>query len=137
MVSPVTQIESLYKRLEKARALVTDGRVHPVVGMDSHYVVQGNAGYYLVICGHEQCNCTCLDHQQRQDVHHGWCKHRIAVAVYQESQAQAQAPVSEAPANEEMDRMAAAMRANGHHVPGDPSPIQDDRPLEEQIKDLF
>ena len=132
MVSPVTQIESLYKRLEKARQLVTDGRVHPVVGMDGHFVVQGNAGYYLVICGHEQCNCTCPDHQQRQEVHHGWCKHRITVAVFQESQAQAEAPKLQPPANAEMDRMAAAMRANGHHAPG-----QDDRPLEDQIKDLF
>ena len=128
-VSPVAQIESLYKRLERPRQLVADSRVHPIVGMDGHYTVQGSAGYYLVICGHEQCSCTCQDYQQRQEVHRGWCKHHIAVAVFQEAQA-------EAP--EHADPTAEEMRRNGHHVPGDPTSWpQDDRPLDEQIKDLF
>ena len=39
-VSPVTQIEELSKRLERAREIVSEERVSPVVGKDEQYVVR-------------------------------------------------------------------------------------------------
>ncbi len=81
-VSPVTQIEELNKRLERARELVSEDRVAPVVGRDGHFVVQGTeGGYYLVNGG-----CTCQDARFRSEVHKGWCKHMLAVELYKESQ---------------------------------------------------
>ena len=48
-VSPVTQIEELSKRLERAREIVGEGHVSPVVGKDGQYVVLAcKGGYYLV-----------------------------------------------------------------------------------------
>jgi hypothetical protein len=79
MVSPVQPIESLYQRLEKAKEIVQQGKVHPIVGMDDHFIVQGNAGYYLI-----NAICTCADAQERTDIHHGWCKHKLAVELFKE-----------------------------------------------------
>ena len=36
--SPVRQIESLNTRLEKARVIVAEGRIFPVLNKDGHYV---------------------------------------------------------------------------------------------------
>ena len=80
MVSPVAQIESLYKCLEKARQLVAEGKVHPVVGMDGHYVVLGTAGYYMV-----NGVCTCPDARERADIHKSWCKHKLAVELHKDT----------------------------------------------------
>ena len=77
-VTPITQIEALAERLEKAREIV--GQVSPVLGLDGHHVVAGSDGHYLVN-GH----CTCPDARYRKDLHKGWCKHRIAVEVYREA----------------------------------------------------
>ena len=38
-ISPVTQIEELSKRLERAREIVGEGHVSPVVGKGGQYVV--------------------------------------------------------------------------------------------------
>jgi len=108
MVSPVTQIESLYKRLEKAREIVAGGKVHPVLNLDNHYAVESSKGdgFYLV-----NGVCSCPDAQEREDIHKGWCKHKLAVEIFKES-------VQE-------------LRQE-RQGPGD-----DGRPLEQQIKDLF
>ena len=46
-VSPVTQIEELSKRLERAREIVGEGKIAPVVGKDGQYVVLAyKGGYY-------------------------------------------------------------------------------------------
>ena len=82
-VSPVTQIEELSRRLERAREIVSEERVSPVVGKEYHYIVEGKDGYYLV-----NGECTCRDAQYRSEVHKGWCKHMLAVELYKESQAQ-------------------------------------------------
>ena len=42
-VSAVTQIEELSKRQERAREIVGEGHVSPVVGKDGQYVVQALA----------------------------------------------------------------------------------------------
>jgi hypothetical protein len=80
-LSPVKQIESMYARLEKARSILAAGKVHPVLGLDQHYVVQSSKGD-----GFYQVNgvCTCMDAQQRTDIHHGWCKHKLAVELFKE-----------------------------------------------------
>ena len=89
-VSPVKQIESLYQRLEKARSIFAAGKVHPIVGMEDHYAVECSridSGMYLV-----NGTCTCVDAQQRTDLHHGWCKHKLAVEIFKEQQAIADTP---------------------------------------------
>ena len=83
-VSPVTQIEELNKRLEKARQLVSEDRVAPVVGRDGHFVVQATEGGYYLVNG----ECTCRDAQYRSEVHKGWCKHMLAVELYKEAHSQ-------------------------------------------------
>ena len=77
MLSPVQQIESLYQRLERARQLA----VHPIVGQEGHYAVEASkGGFYLVNGG-----CSCQDAQHRIELHHGWCKHKLAVELFKES----------------------------------------------------
>ena len=106
-VSPVAQIEQLSKRLERAREIVGQDRVSPVVGKEGQYVVQACRGGYYLVNG----NCTCQDAQYRSDVHKGWCKHMLAVELYKESQAQVE--------------------------PQEPAPVCDGRSLDKQLKDLF
>jgi hypothetical protein len=84
-LSPVKQIDALYARLEKAREIVATGKVHPIVGMEGHYAVECSGiddGMYLV-----NGICTCVDAQQRTNLHHGWCKHKLAVELFREQQA--------------------------------------------------
>ena len=80
-MSPVKQIESLYSRLEKARGITASGKVHPIVGMDEHYAVESSKGDLYLVNG----TCTCIDAQQRTDIHHGWCKHKLAVELLRET----------------------------------------------------
>ncbi len=82
--SPVKQIEELGKRLERARQLVAGGKVEPVLGADSHYLVRAGVGGFYLVNGH----CTCEDARYRRDIHKGWCKHMLAVDLYKESQPQ-------------------------------------------------
>jgi hypothetical protein len=100
-------------------------------------------GFYLV-----NGTCNCQDAQERSEVHHGWCKDKLAVEIFketpQEPEDKPRGRKSKAPAptegqggypnDDELEEMA---RRYGHHIPGDSSPVQDDRPLEEQLKDLF
>jgi hypothetical protein len=80
-VSPIQQIESLYQRLAKAREIVAAGKVHPIVGMTDHYTVESSKGNFYLVNG----TCSCQDAQQRIDIHHGWCKHKLAVELYKET----------------------------------------------------
>ena len=75
-VSPVTQIEELSKRLERAREIVGEGHVSPVVGKEGQYVVLACKGGYYLVNG----ECTCRDARFRSEVHKGWCKHMMAVS---------------------------------------------------------
>ena len=77
-VTPITQIEALAERLEKAREIV--GQVSPVLGLDDHHVVAGDGGHYLV-----NGLCSCPDAKHRPELHKGFCKHRLAVILYRES----------------------------------------------------
>ena len=82
-LSPVKQITELYKRLGRAREIADDGRVYPVLGQEAVYVVQGNSGFYVV----DGDGCTCPDAAFGAPLHHGYCKHRLAVCIYVESHA--------------------------------------------------
>lgn len=80
MVSPIAQIRGMQKRLNRAEQLVADNAVHPVLGVEGQYVVHTEHGYHLV-----NGSCTCEDAEYRQDIHRGWCKHRLAVELYKEA----------------------------------------------------
>jgi hypothetical protein len=80
-ISPIRQIESLYARLEKARVIAASGKVHPIVGMDEHYAVESSKGDFYLVNG----TCTCIDAQQRTEVHHSLCKHKLAVELFKET----------------------------------------------------
>ena len=80
--SPVRQIESLNSRLEKARLIVTEGRIFPVLNKEGHHVVWADQenGFYVVDT--EGC---CTNGQQRIDLLDGYCEHRLAVDILNES----------------------------------------------------
>src|SRR5918996_1163924 len=80
-ISPVQQIEALHQRLVKARDIVAAGKVHPIIGLETHYTVQASTGGFYLVNG----ECTCPDAQQWTDIHRGWCKHMLAVEIYKES----------------------------------------------------
>lgn len=84
-------IEGLYKRVERARALVEAGKVSAVVGLEGVYVVlngDGNA-HYLVNAG---SSCTCPDFEKHAGKYP--CKHILAVEMYQVQQQQATEPAT-------------------------------------------
>ena len=74
----VKTIEALNQRLEKAKELAHNGKVRRIEGT-GNWVVQNSdeSKIYLV----EDSSCTCPDFQQRKELHKGWCKHRLAVAL--------------------------------------------------------
>ena len=91
MATAIQQIEALSERLARARKILADGLVVPIIGMDSHYVVQsGNRnGYYLV-----NGKCSCGDAEYRSSIHGGWCKHFLSVELFKESESEHTAPES-------------------------------------------
>jgi predicted nucleic acid-binding Zn finger protein len=84
-INPIAQIRALHDRLARAEELVAEGKVHPVVNMADHYIVQGSQGYYLI-----NGSCTCPDFTNRTDLIKGYCKHRLSALLYAEQQAQAE-----------------------------------------------
>ena len=80
MVSVIKKIEALHCRLQKARGIVADSRVKPVLGMPDHFVLESTTGegHYLV-----NDTCSCPDAVNRSELTDGLCKHKLAVLVYQ------------------------------------------------------
>ena len=80
MASTIQKIEALHCRLQKARGIVADSRVKPVLGMPDHFVVESTTGegHYLV-----NDTCSCPDAVNRSELTDGLCKHKLAVLVYQ------------------------------------------------------
>lgn len=82
MVNAV-EIKKLAERLTKAEALVAEGSVFPVAGLDDYAVVRNGDGtqMYLVryAAGHE--HCTCPDYQHRQGKVEQPCKHILAAQL--------------------------------------------------------
>ena len=83
MTSVIQKIEALHCRLERAREIVAQDKVRPVLGMDDHYTVESSAGtgHYLV-----NSTCSCPDAVNRTELTKGLCKHKLAVIVYTEAQ---------------------------------------------------
>jgi hypothetical protein len=106
-VSTITQIRALNDRLIKAESIVSANKVHPVINMPDHYVVEGNAGFYIV-----NGTCCCNDAASRNDLIKGHCKHKLAALPYAEQQKKAETstpqavhkPKAESPQGEELER---------------------------------
>lgn len=81
MPSVVDTIEALCERLQRARIIVAEGRVHPVLGATGHYIVESSTGRGFYLVNHD---CTCPDAQHRAELNRGLCKHKLAVVLYQE-----------------------------------------------------
>ena len=81
MPTVIDTIEALCERLQRARVIVSEGRVHPVLGATDHYIVESSTGrgFYLV-----NTDCTCPDAQHRAALNRGLCKHKLAVVLYQQ-----------------------------------------------------
>lgn len=80
MANVIQKIEALHCRLERAREIVAQDKVKPVLGIDDHYVVESTTGegHYLV-----NDTCSCPDAANRSELTDGLCKHKLAVLVYQ------------------------------------------------------
>lgn len=70
-----SNFQAKLKRLERAKALLKEGKVWPVVGTE--WFIAGQNGKYLI--NPTKGTCTCPDFSKRKDQHKGWCKHRLAV----------------------------------------------------------
>ncbi len=83
MASVIQKIEALHCRLEKAREIVAEDKVKPVLGMPDHWTVEASAGagHYLV-----NSNCSCPDAANRSELTKGLCKHKLATLLFQETQ---------------------------------------------------
>ena len=110
--SPATTIRALNDRLLKAEALVAENKVHPVYGMDGHYIVEGKGAKYLV-----NGQCICPDSVNRPELK-GLCKHKKAATLYAEQQALADNP-----------KVAQTTKKT--------APPHSDRTLEDQLADLY
>ena len=82
-VDIVEAIEGMAQRLEKAKKLAEEGKVRRVEG-DESWIVENEGGdkFYLV----KDSACTCQDFNLRRNLHKGWCKHRLAVALFKRNQ---------------------------------------------------
>jgi hypothetical protein len=80
-VSPIAQIRALHDRLVKAEELVANGKVEPIYGRPSYFIVQGKDTRYLV-----NGSCNCPDATHRTELLRGYCKHRLAAMLYAELQ---------------------------------------------------
>ncbi len=80
----VEKIEALHERLQRAKGIVADGRVSPILGMDEHFTVASSTGMgsYLV---NGTCSCPDANDERRRELTRGVCKHKLAVVLYLEA----------------------------------------------------
>ena len=69
------RIEGFLNRLERAEAILLEGRVHRVEGMPHTYVVRGSENY-LYLVDLEKETCTCPDYTRGHT-----CKHLLAAVL--------------------------------------------------------
>ena len=88
----IQRIDTLTVRLERARQIVTKGRISAVPNRDGHYIVgtDHSSGFYLVNA--EGC---CNDSKQDVDLLHGYCEHKLAADLFKEAQGLETAIVSQ------------------------------------------
>ncbi len=85
------EVRKLAQRLAKAEALVQDGAVFPVTGLDGYAVVRNGDGTQMYLVRHEVSkeHCTCPDFQHRQGNHGQPCKHILAAELAAENATEA------------------------------------------------
>jgi uncharacterized Zn finger protein len=71
---------SFLPRLEKAQALLAEGKVHPVLGKDGLFVVESQEGkwHYLVDLEGETCTCQGFSLGRTRP-----CKHLLAAVLHE------------------------------------------------------
>ena len=80
-VSIADRIEAAYERLEKAKEIVANGGVHPMIGQPDHFAVEASDGGVYTV----NAACTCPDYEHRQHLNGRLCKHRLAVYLHLEA----------------------------------------------------
>ena len=91
MGTTIERIEAQFDRLQRAREIVRNQGVHVMLGVDEDiagdfggrprtcFAVDSSSGkgQYFV-----NGQCSCPDAKERQDLHEGLCKHRLAVLLW-------------------------------------------------------
>jgi len=75
------RIEGFLSRLERAEAILLEGRVHRVEGLPHTYVVRGSQNYLVDL---EKETCTCPDHGRSHT-----CKHLLAAVLLERGEKKA------------------------------------------------
>lgn len=87
--SPIVQkIEALAARLVRARMILATGAVS--YQGNGTWAVTSSDGSKTYEVNTDRLECTCPDHARRE-LHKGWCKHRLAVELYQHGETGSQA----------------------------------------------
>lgn len=81
MPSVIEKIEALSERLDRARVIVSQRLVHPIFGQPYQYAVESATSGVVYLVG---ADCTCPDAQHRNPLNLGLCKHKLAVALYED-----------------------------------------------------
>lgn len=84
-------IEALSARLEKGKEIVAKGDIWPISepgnedggGAGQRFACRSQSNPEIVYLVDEE-SCSCPDFQ-RQNLHLGWCKHRLAAEILKES----------------------------------------------------
>lgn len=72
------KVEGFLRRLERAEALLLEGRVHRVEGLPHLYVVRGGQAYLV---NSQEETCTCPDHGKGHV-----CKHLLAAFLLERAE---------------------------------------------------
>lgn len=72
------RIEGFLNRLERAEAILLEGRIHRVEGLAHTYVVRGNEPYLVDL---DKESCTCPDHAKGNT-----CKHLLAAVLLERAE---------------------------------------------------
>jgi len=75
------RLEEFLNRLERAEAILLEGRVHRVEGLPHTYVVRGSENYLVNL---EKETCTCPDHGRGHT-----CKHLLAAVLLERGEKKA------------------------------------------------
>ena len=82
------RVEEFLSRLERAEAILLEGRVHRVEGMPHTYVVRGSENYLVDL---ERESCTCPDYARGHT-----CKHLLATVLLERGEKKAVQRMNEA-----------------------------------------
>jgi len=75
------RVEGFLNRLERAEAILLEGRIHRVEGLPHTYVVRGSQVYLVDL---QQETCTCPDHAKGHT-----CKHLLAAVLLERAERKA------------------------------------------------